>query len=708
MKASHGALARRRVRSPGPAAPTITSVSPGVGPVGTALTITGTNLTSASVVFASFVPATITSNTATQIVVPVPAGAITGLVTVATAGGSASFSFTVTVAGTYGSTYRYNRAGDANTLITLPRRYNALGEELGPILYDSSTGRYGRIFEVDHATAANVGPVIGTPGNDDATIDANTAALQAAYNARSTTGGRIRVHYQAVFRPIDHPNQPTRQNAREWVVIEAVNPDLGTDQFPRAANERHQLADDAHCAILRIRDQDNPGGGSNLWAGFSVSGGASFIRWVGWRVQLSGAINPARAQILGGWATVTNRDSFIINSASQWLVVDRCHADGRSTPNGWKRQAWMNGDFICYRGSRFTECGQPGDTDCMNILFTAGKACLVDNCWTSCEQASYNFMSGGTPATAGRIPTDVQIRDSYFEDSIQRVGAGSSVAKCLIEFKYCDRWHVENVDCKVNRPMQFSACIVSKLAANGSDTAIIKNQNGLVRLARSVGAPIVALYGKDVDAVTAPENPRRFVVEQVLTPPDPNPSALRTANGIGSRELLRIDLDAEVVAHHLTMVGPYTVNGFPKGFHASGGTTSTTRTDWGFEASLILMPFEAGDGNGAESYFQNNDAFALFGQIGAQAQWNGITKTRSDWRRNGITWYSPRAKATTVINWGTAESDIVVDTLEQALMNADGSLQAGSPFKGVDTDGGDLGADVPWMLSHLTRATTGL
>ncbi len=82
------------------AAPTITSFTPTSGPVGTTVTITGTNLGSATSVKFNGVSATITSNTATQIVTKVPAGATTGKITVTTAGGTATSAtnFTVTPA----------------------------------------------------------------------------------------------------------------------------------------------------------------------------------------------------------------------------------------------------------------------------------------------------------------------------------------------------------------------------------------------------------------------------------------------------------------------------------------------------------------------------------------------------------------------------------------------------------------------------------
>ncbi len=83
------------------APPSISNLNPTSGPVGTSVTITGTDLGSASSVsFNGTVAsnATFTSNTATSLVLPVPSGATTGLVTVTTAGGTSSgLTFTVTV-----------------------------------------------------------------------------------------------------------------------------------------------------------------------------------------------------------------------------------------------------------------------------------------------------------------------------------------------------------------------------------------------------------------------------------------------------------------------------------------------------------------------------------------------------------------------------------------------------------------------------------
>jgi hypothetical protein len=82
-----------------PPAPTVTGISPTSGTTGTSLTITGTNLTGATVTVCEFA-ASVQSNTGTSLVVIVPAGA-TGVCTVVvtTPGGSATATAQFTVTG---------------------------------------------------------------------------------------------------------------------------------------------------------------------------------------------------------------------------------------------------------------------------------------------------------------------------------------------------------------------------------------------------------------------------------------------------------------------------------------------------------------------------------------------------------------------------------------------------------------------------------
>lgn len=85
-------------------APTITSFTPTFGPVGTTVTLSGTNLNTVNRVLVNGTAANvITSQTATSLVFDVPVGATTGLITVESPGGNASSNtvFTVTAAGLF-------------------------------------------------------------------------------------------------------------------------------------------------------------------------------------------------------------------------------------------------------------------------------------------------------------------------------------------------------------------------------------------------------------------------------------------------------------------------------------------------------------------------------------------------------------------------------------------------------------------------------
>jgi hypothetical protein len=87
------------VTPPTAPAPTVSVLSPTNGLVGIPVTITGTNLSGASTVtFGGVLATSFTVNSATQITATVPVGAVSGVVSVTTPGGTASGpSFTVTV-----------------------------------------------------------------------------------------------------------------------------------------------------------------------------------------------------------------------------------------------------------------------------------------------------------------------------------------------------------------------------------------------------------------------------------------------------------------------------------------------------------------------------------------------------------------------------------------------------------------------------------
>src|SRR5207237_984801 len=77
--------------------PTISSFTPSSGPVGTSVTISGTNFNGATAVLFNSVSASFTVNSATAITATVPAGVSSGPISVTTPGGTASSAASFTV-----------------------------------------------------------------------------------------------------------------------------------------------------------------------------------------------------------------------------------------------------------------------------------------------------------------------------------------------------------------------------------------------------------------------------------------------------------------------------------------------------------------------------------------------------------------------------------------------------------------------------------
>src|SRR6266480_4953748 len=101
--------------------PTITSFTPGSGPVGTSVTISGTNFTGASAVLFNGTSASFTVNSATSIAATVPSGATTGPISVTTSGGTASSASGFTVGDTTPPTVTIDQAaGQADPTSSSP------------------------------------------------------------------------------------------------------------------------------------------------------------------------------------------------------------------------------------------------------------------------------------------------------------------------------------------------------------------------------------------------------------------------------------------------------------------------------------------------------------------------------------------------------------------------------------------------------------
>ena len=160
------------VTTPLPAQPTITSFAPTTGPVGTVVTVTGTNFTGATAATVGGTPATgVSATSATSLTLTVPAGATSGVITVTTPAGTATSSgtFTVTVP-----------AGPVPTLTSVsPARAVAGGPAFTltvngtNLLATTTIGFRGTQYPVATANAAGTSATVRIPASAIATVIAS-------------------------------------------------------------------------------------------------------------------------------------------------------------------------------------------------------------------------------------------------------------------------------------------------------------------------------------------------------------------------------------------------------------------------------------------------------------------------------------------------------------------------------------------------------
>jgi hypothetical protein len=180
--------------------PTIDSFSPLSGPVGTSVTINGTNLTGATWVKFNGVMAMITSNIATQIVTEVPTGATTGPITAKTTGGTATsptiFTVTPTAArptissfspksGPVGTAVQINGSG----FVAGATEVQFNGVSASPVTVNSQGTR----IDTKVPTGATTGKitVTTTPGGTDTSKASFTVTIPApTISSFSPTSGR--------------------------------------------------------------------------------------------------------------------------------------------------------------------------------------------------------------------------------------------------------------------------------------------------------------------------------------------------------------------------------------------------------------------------------------------------------------------------------------------------------------------------------------
>jgi hypothetical protein len=174
----------------GPSAPTITSFTPASGPVGTAVTISGTNfsttLASNTVKF-NGVTATVSASSATSITTSVPAGATTGAISVTVGANTATSAtnFTVTTASAPGITSFTPTSGPVGTAVTIT------GTNFSTTPGNNTVKFNGVTAAVSASTATSITttvPAGATTGTISVAVGANTATSSTNF---TVTAGSV-------------------------------------------------------------------------------------------------------------------------------------------------------------------------------------------------------------------------------------------------------------------------------------------------------------------------------------------------------------------------------------------------------------------------------------------------------------------------------------------------------------------------------------
>jgi len=192
-------------------APVLVSFAPATGPVGTQVTITGTDFTSATTVAFNGTPATaVTFGSATSLVATVPAGATTGLLTVANAYGSSSSTSAFTVVAT----------PTAGTLLVEDNFAYAAGEKLTDHGWTGFSGNSGTLVTT---TAGNLTQA-QYPRGFDPTVAASFAGSSTVRLIGKTTSG------QDVYREFA-PSAGTATNTYAAALVSVSTADANESYF---------------------------------------------------------------------------------------------------------------------------------------------------------------------------------------------------------------------------------------------------------------------------------------------------------------------------------------------------------------------------------------------------------------------------------------------------------------------------------------------
>lgn len=481
--------------------------------------------------------------------------------------------------------------------------------------------------------------------------------LQAALNS-AQLGDTIELEAGATFTgPFTLPNKTTGTG---WIYVRSSR----QSSLP-APGTRVSIADAANMPKIVV---SGTGGGSTL----RTANGAHNFRFVGIEFR------PVSGSFVYDLISIGNADT-VDSTFAHHIYFDRCYIHGDATVGG-RRGVAMNGKFMAVLDSYVADFKEVGaDTQALWAYNTPGPIKVVNN---YLEAAGENVMFGGAqPTMEAFIPADIEIRGNHFKKQLSWMAASWSV-KNLIEFKLGIRVLVtgntfENNWLSSQNGMAF--LITPRNEYNSAPWAVTKDITIVNNTLINVGQAFQISGIDDGDGVAGRTSQR---TERVLV-----------RNNIIS----------------VSMLGG--ANG--RLFQITGGPVDLTidhNTGFTLFAAPSNMVFAENTGTKADRFtFTNNIfSFGMYGFLGTGTG-EGLSTMNQYFSnyvitKNAVIGIAAAGGSPSTWPTGNYFPATVADVKFVNYSAGDYHLASTSPYKGVGTDGADLGAN-PDALSAIPAVT---
>jgi len=419
-------------------APILDSITPASGAVGAAVTLAGSRFGTSGMVTLGGVNAIATSWSSTQIVATVPAGAVTGDVTVSNnKGDSGPLPFTVTTA-----------PPPPPPGAELPRVVvdTALPDLTGYLV--KTVKAAGGDYVPTELQAAINAAAPGTIIEIDAGLSIDAGVTGITLPAKTNLAGAL-----VILRSSGHASLPSGVPVTE--------------------------ADAVHMARIT-----SPGSNAPC---FQTAPGASYYRFIGIECTKVDAAATVDTLInLGDGGGAQNTPA----SVPHHLIVDRCYLHGLPASN-IKRGVGLHGAHCAVIDSRITEIHGAGfDTQAIGGWNGPGPY-RVAHCHL--EAAAENLMLGGADSSiAGNIPSDIEIIGNYLAKPVGwRGSADGWTVKNLLELKCAQRVLIAgNVleNCWAAAQAGYALMIITVNSSGGNPWATVQDVTFRGNLIRHAGS----------------------------------------------------------------------------------------------------------------------------------------------------------------------------------------------------------------------------